>query len=245
MAIEHISVSLVIPAYNEAKTIAQTLNRVLTYFLARKKPFEVIVVNDASSDDTGGIVADLARGFSQIRIISSGVNRGKGFSVKSGMLTASGDYVVFCDADLSTPIEELDKMLALAAKGYDVVIGERTAKESVVMNQPVIRRGMGKVFNFITRALGLTQFRDTQCGFKLFTREAAYAIFKRQRHMGFCFDVEILYLAGLLGFTVVTVPVTWLNRADSRIRIVRDSLSMLFGLFTIKGRVITGQYEKR
>ncbi|MDD5504148.1 MAG: glycosyltransferase family 2 protein [Candidatus Omnitrophica bacterium] len=245
MTTDRISISLVIPAYNEEKVIAQNLKKILAYFTAKKITFEIIVVNDASSDKTGVIVADLARRFCQIRAISSPVNKGKGFSVNCGMLAASGDYIAFCDADLSTPIEELDKMLALTADNYDIIIGERTAKGSVILNQTVMRRGMGRVFNFITRLLGLTKFHDTQCGFKLFTRRAAHDIFKMQKHMGFCFDVEILYLAGLLGYAVKPVPVVWLNRRDSKIRVIRDSLRMLLGLFIIKIRAITGQYEKR
>ena len=245
MTKEEIFISLVIPAYNEAKDIASTLERVLEYFSQKDYAFEIIVVDDGSTDNTREIIKNLSDKISEIRLIGGDVNKGKGFSVKQGMLKANGTYILFCDADLSTPIEELDKIMPFFAQGYDVVIGSRALKGADLLKQPFIRHGMGKIFNILTRLLGLTRLKDTQCGFKCFRRNAAYDIFNMQRHDGFCFDVEILYLTGLLGYRVKDVPVKWFNRKDSRVKIIRDPLKMLFGLFNIKAHILTGTYGKR
>jgi len=245
MTKEEIFISLVIPAYNEAEGIASTLERVSGYFSQKDYAFEIIVVDDGSTDNTREIIKNLSYNVPGVRLMGEDINKGKGFSIKQGMLQANGKYILFCDADLSTPIEELDKIVPFFAQGYDVIIGSRALQGPDLLKQPFIRHSMGKIFNLLTRLLGLTRLKDTQCGFKCFSRDAAYDIFNRQRHDGFCFDVEILYLTGLLGYRVKDVPVKWFNRKDSRVKIIRDPLRMLFGLFSIKAHILLGTYGKK
>ena len=171
---------------------------------------------------------------------------GKGFSVKSGVLAAEGQYILFSDADFSTPIEEMEKLVPHFTRGFDVVIGSRAMKNSkIVLKQAWFRQGMGKAFNRLARVLGLADINDTQCGFKCFSGNAAKKIFKLQRLRGFCFDVEVLSIAKRLGYKVREEPVVWVNRADSRVRIVRDSSAMFFDLLRIRLNILLGHYNAR
>lgn len=244
MAKEGIFISLVIPAYNESKVISDTINKTSAYFAKKNYDFEIIVVNDDSIDNTRELVSALTKNASFIKLINNKHNMGKGFSVKCGVLASRGDYILFSDADLSTPIEDLDKLMPYFAQGYDVVIGSRALKDSkILLKQPGLRQSMGKIFNLIVRLLGLATISDTQCGFKCFTRDAARKIFELQRYKGFCFDVEILYLAKFLGYRIKDIPVTWTNRIDSRVGIIKDSLKMFFDLFKIKADILRRLYN--
>ncbi|MCX5707299.1 MAG: glycosyltransferase family 2 protein [Candidatus Omnitrophica bacterium] len=239
-----IFISLVIPAYNESKTIANAIDKVLLYFTKKDYLFEIIVVDDGSIDDTGYLVTNLSKKWPSIRLITHTHNIGKGFSVKNGILAARGDYILFSDADLSVPIEELDKIMAYFSQGYDMVIGSRALQESsIILRQSWFRQGMGRIFNLLVRLLGLASIRDTQCGFKCFSKNAAQKIFNLQRLNSFCFDVEILHIAKFLKYKIKEVPIIWINRVDSRVSIIKDSLLMLFDLLKIRLNILLGFYN--
>lgn len=230
-----LTLSIVIPAYNEEKRIGLTLERVVPYFKqVRKNSFEIIVVDDGSSDQTVRVVAkSLQETF--YRLIENGRNRGKGYSVRQGMLAAQGQVILFTDADLSTPIEEFEKLAQALDGQYDVAIGSRSVPGSDIrVRQNFLRELMGKTFNFIARRLSFGEFHDSQCGFKAFTHDAAKAIFSKQKLDGFCFDAEILFLAERMGFQVKEVGVRWENSPQSKVRIVNDSIQMLMDLFRIR-----------
>ena len=238
----NIHISVIIPSFNESRVISNTLDKVDHYFAKQPYGFEIIVVDDGSTDGTRDLINSLSREKPFIRLISNS-HMGKGASVKSGVLSASGDYIFFTDADLSTPIEELDKLMPFFKEGYDVIIGSRAKKESnILRHQPMLRQAMGKVFNMLVRLLVLRGIKDTQCGFKLFRRQAAHKIFSLQRLNGFAFDVEILYITKVLGYKIKDVPITWINRIDSRVGIAKDSLKMFLDLFIIRANILKGYY---
>jgi dolichyl-phosphate beta-glucosyltransferase len=190
------------------------------------------------------LVREWGQGKAAVKLLVNERNRGKGFSVKRGMLEATGDILVFSDADLSTPIEELDRYLPLLADGAHIVIGSRALPNSdLVKQQALIRRSMGKVFNWIVQTMLFSGIPDTQCGFKCFTASAAREVFSAQRLEGFSFDAEILFIARKRGLVVRDVPVRWMNRADSRVRLLSDSCRMLCDLFRIRANDWQGRYD--
>jgi dolichyl-phosphate beta-glucosyltransferase len=232
---EEPELSLVFPAYNEAKRIASSLERAFEYLGSAYRTFELIVVDDGSSDDTLRVAQEALEGRTNARVLSLPENRGKGAAVRTGMLAARGDRILFSDTDLSSPIEEEAKLADALARGADVAIGTRAHPESnVAVAQGKLRQSMGRTFNVLLRLLGLTPFSDTQCGFKMFTREAAHSIFPVTRVHGFAFDVEILYLADRAGFRVVEVPVEWRNDPASRVNMVTDSARMILEALRIR-----------
>ena len=242
---EPMYISVVIPAYNEAGAISETINKLTEYFINKPYVFEFIIVNDCSTDQTADLVKSLSAGKPFIRLINNQSNLGEGFSVKSGVLAARGKYILFKDADLSTPLVELEEMLLLLADGYDLVIGSRTlAGSRLLIKQHWLRQSMGKIFNIFVKLLVFNGINDTQCGFKCFKRETALKIFSLQRLNSFCFDVEILYIAKKLGVKIKEIPVSWSNRRNSRVRICRDSLKMLGDLFRIKINQLLGRYNE-
>lgn len=227
-------ISIVIPAYNEERRIVRTLEAI-TAFLDRKSyGSEVIVVDDGSSDGTVAAVAAMSAKLPRIKIVRNDENMGKGHSVKRGVMEAEGDLIFFTDADLSTPIEALDSFLP-EIREHDIVIGSRAIKgANIVLHEPVYREILGRIFSLLVRSLCVPGFTDTQCGAKLFRREAAKAIFPRQRLSRFAFDVELLYLARLCGYKVKEIPVDWYYSTDTRVRPFRDGIKMLFDLIRIR-----------
>jgi dolichyl-phosphate beta-glucosyltransferase len=229
-----VDVSVVIPAYNEGEHIFRTLRGVDDYLAGKWPRYEIIVVDDGSRDKT---VAEVERAAERgkVRLLKNQRNRGKGYSVRRGMLASRGRYVLFSDADLSTPIAELDRLLREARRGHDVVIGSRALRNSHIdVHQPFYRELMGKVFNLILRSLGLSRFRDTQCGFKLFSRKAVQAIFPLIRIQRFAFDVEILLIAERLGFKVKQVPGHWRESLPSKVSLFRDSTRMFLDVIRVR-----------
>ncbi|MCR4396539.1 MAG: glycosyltransferase family 2 protein [Candidatus Saccharicenans sp.] len=227
--------SVVVPAFNEEKRIGFSLFRIKDYLQSRNISAEVIVVDDGSTDRTAEEAGEIMADYPEFRVITLPVNRGKGAAVRSGVLQARGELVLFTDADLSTPIEELEKFLPLAREGCQVVIGSRALPESQIKErQGWLREHLGKFFNLLVRLLVLKGFKDTQCGFKLFRKEAAREIFLRLETEGFAFDVEVLLLAQKLGYKICQVPVVWVNHPESRVRLVRGSLEMLGELLRIR-----------
>ncbi len=227
-----LNLSIVIPAYNESKIIVRSVLKIKNYLDRKTKNYEIIIVDDGSTDSTTGELAALSDDY-RLNIISYGVNRGKGYAVKKGVLASTKDCILFSDADLSTPIEQLDNLLPFLS-GHDIVIGSRALKESlVVLKQPFCRRITGKLIHLIIRFLIINDFKDTQCGFKLFKRETAQKIFKKTNINGFLFDVELLCLAKIMGFKIKEAPVTWYNSLDSKVSISRHSPEILKDLLKI------------
>jgi dolichyl-phosphate beta-glucosyltransferase len=239
-----IAYSIVIPAYNEGARLAATLEKVLGYLREQGWSAEVIVVNDGSRDNT----ADLVRGFAErnpmLRLVENPGNRGKGYAVRNGMLNARGDVVVFSDADLSSPIEEMPKLLAALARGADIAIGSRWLRSELqTRRQSLHRQLFGRVFNLLLRIILGLQFKDTQCGFKAFTRRAAQTIFPLERIERWGFDPEILFLARKFGFRVEEVPVCWGHSGDTRIHPVMDGARMFWEMLRIRWYDLTGKYD--
>lgn len=231
--------TVIIPAYNEEKRIGQSLKEIYKFLKTKDYTWEILVVDDGSKDKTIEVSKESVPE-ANIRIEKNPVNMGKGATIKNGMLLAKGKYRLFSDADLSTPIEELDKMLPYMQSGYSVAIGSRALKESKLeVRQPIYREMMGRMFNLIVRILLIGNIKDTQCGFKLFSDEAAEKIFKIQKLSGFSFDVEVLFLARKFGFKIKEVPVRWINSPASKVSPIKDSLKMFFDL--IKIRLFSGK----
>ena len=236
--------SIVIPAYNEATRIGATIERVLTHLQHRGWDAEVLVVNDGSTDDTAQIVQSYASQTSCLRLLENPGNRGKGYSVRNGVLHANGEVILFSDADLSSPIEEADKLFAALAAGADVAIGSRWLRvELQTQRQPLHRQLFGRMFNLALRLILGLKYRDTQCGFKAFSRRAAQSIFPLQHIERWGFDPEILYLARKFGYRVEELPVQWAHRAGTRINPLRDGLRMVLEMFKVRWYSITGRYE--
>ena len=228
--------SIVVPAYDEEKRLGASLKRMLAYFDSMRYPFEILVVDDGSTDDTVRLVNTISACRPQVRLISYKPNRGKGYAVRQGMLEARGERVLFCDADLATPIEEVEHLLAKLDEGYDIAIGSRDVKGSeLIKRQSAIREFGGKFFNHLVQAIAVPGIHDTQCGFKLFTQNAAQSIFRRCQVDHFAFDVEVLYLAiRFCGMRVAEVPVRWAHMEGSKVRFLRDAVRMFKTLFRIR-----------
>jgi dolichyl-phosphate beta-glucosyltransferase len=236
--------SIVIPAYNESSRLGASLERILSYIAARGWAAEVIVVNDGSTDDTAEIVRRLAQNNFALRLVENPGNRGKGYSVRNGMLQAAGQIVIFSDADLSSPIEEAPKLLQALADGADVAIGSRWLRaELQTQRQPLHRQLFGRVFNLLLRiTLGL-QFKDTQCGFKAFQQRAVHKIFPLQKIERWGFDPEILFLARKFGFRVQEVPVAWAHSGGTRIHPLIDGSRMFWEMLRIRWYDLSGSYD--
>jgi dolichyl-phosphate beta-glucosyltransferase len=229
------SISIVIPAFNEEDRILPTLRMIDDYLRDRVRGYEIIVVDDGSSDNTMKVVRSECGRLKSVRLLSNEANRGKGFSVRRGVMGARHDLVLVSDADLSTPIEEVSKFLPWVEKGYDVVIGSRALKESdIIRRQPWYRQTMGKTFNLLVRIVVLGGFHDTQCGFKMFRTPAGKKIFESLKTEGFAFDVEALLRAKKIGYRVKEVPVRWINSPQSKVRVLRDSARMFLDLVRIR-----------
>ena len=236
--------SVVIPAYNEEQRLGQTLRVIQGYLQRQPYPAEIIVVDDSSQDRTASIVRACDGWLPPIYVLQNGQNRGKGFSVRQGFWQARGAYLLFSDADLSTPIEEVEKLFAALHEPCDVAIGSRALPSShVEVHQPWYREHMGRLFNVFVQALAVPGIRDTQCGFKGF-REAALAICQRMTTERFGFDVEMLYLARRLGYRVREVPVVWRNSPQTRVRVWHDSVSMMGDLVRIRWNAVCGRYDR-
>lgn len=228
------SLSIIIPAFNESQRLQFTLKTIIQY-CESKFDYEIIVVDDGSIDSTFDSIKGIIKNNQRIKYLTNEKNYGKGYSIKKGMLIANKEYLLFSDADLSTPIEEVEKLIYWLEKGYDIAIGSRGLKESkILVKQPFYRRIIGKIFNLLVKFLELSEFYDTQCGFKLFKKEIAFEIFTKVKINHFAFDVEILYIAKKNGYSIKEIPVQWKNSPFSKINPLLDSLKMFSDLFKIK-----------
>lgn len=243
-----VRLSVIIPAYNEARRLGGTLRLAAAWLARQPWDAELVVIDDGSSDGT----SDIARQFAEkspvpLQLGLLPANRGKGAAVREGMLhLATGDYRLMYDADGSTPIEMVERLWPCFERGADVVIGSRALPASdIAVRQARYREGMGKLNNLLLRALGLTAFRDTQCGFKAFTASAADAVFSRLRVERFAFDAEALYIARRLGLRIEEIPVHWENAPDTRVHPIADSTRMICDALRIRIRAASGAYGPR
>ena len=233
--------SVIIPTYNEEKRIGESLKKIAAYLSRQDYSYEIIIVDDASSDKTVKIIEDFAE---NIVLLRNKKREGKGYSVRQGVLAAKGDFVLFSDADLSTPIEELEKLLFWLKNGAQLALGSRRLPNSeIILPQPFLRRLMGRIFNLLVRIFVVRGFYDTQCGFKCFEKETADFLFEKQHLSGFCFDVEILYLARKFKKRVKEIPVRWFNSPASKIGPLKHSFLMFLDLFRIRINDWRGRYD--
>ncbi len=230
-------ISIVIPAFNEEKIIGPSLEKLAKFLTKRKEKFEIIVVNDASTDKTAEIAQSFAKKIPNFRLINrlKGSTRGKGLAVNQGVLAAKGNIVVFSDADFSTPIEEIDKLLGKLNDGFDIAVGSRALDRRLVKTkQNFIRESMGRIFNVLVRKTLSLNITDTQCGFKAFQLPTSRNIFERSRIFDYGFDVELLYLARKEDLKIAELPVLWYNHPDSKVHPIKDSIAMFVDLFKIR-----------
>lgn len=236
--------SVIIPSFNEEERLPAALEKVANYIRTRRPNTEVIVVDDGSTDRTAAVAESWRDRIPQLRVVGNGINRGKGFSVRHGSLEATGEMILFTDADLSSPIEEGEKLYA-ALKDHDVAIGSRAIDRSLIeVRQSLFREVAGVVFNRIVRVILRLPFVDTQCGFKAFRREPCRIIFEQQSIERFGFDPELLYLARHHGLSTVEVPVRWAHSPATKVSMMRDSLQMFLDVFVIRWNALRGKYRR-
>jgi glycosyltransferase involved in cell wall biosynthesis len=236
--------SLVIPAYNEAARLPETLRQLRAFAAAETRPVEVLVVDNGSRDETAAMVRAAEAGLPFLRLLEERV-RGKGAAVRTGALAAAGEHIFFADADLSMSLDEVPRFLPPLTTGADLAIGSREAAGAVRYDEPVLRHVMGRALNTLVRLVMLPGIHDTQCGFKCFTRAAAQDLFRAQTLVDWSFDVELLFLARRRGYRVVEVPIHWRYQPNSRVSPLRDSLRMLGGLWRVRWNGWRGVYGRR
>ena len=241
------SISIVIPAYNEQVRLPDTLRHIVKYLCKSGWAFrEIIVVDDGSTDGTAAAAEEFARCHPNVRVLRNPGNRGKGYSVRRGMLEATGEWCLFSDADLSAPIEELEKLWDAVQSGKDkIAIGSRAIDRSLIgVHQPGYRETLGRFFNGVMRVATGLPISDTQCGFKAFQREKCKIIFEQQRIERFGFDPELLYLARHHGLRAIEIPVRWAHSPGTKVSMLRDSVQMFADVFLIRWNALAGRYPK-
>lgn len=235
--------SIIIPSFNEEQRLPGSLEKIAAYIRERRRNTEIIVVDDGSTDKTAAVAESYKGKIANLRVLSNGTNRGKGFSVRHGSLEARGNIILFTDADLSSPIEEGEKLLA-GLETHDVAIGSRAVDRSLIeAHQSVFREFAGIIFNRIVRIILRLPFVDTQCGFKAFRRERCRIIFEQQTIDRFGFDPELLYLARHHGLSIVEVPVRWAHSPATKVSLMRDSVLMFLDVFVIRWNAMLGRYR--
>jgi len=239
------ALSIIVPSYNEELRLPPSLGLIADYIKQSGRTTEVIVVDDGSTDQTVAVAETFRARIPNLRVVSNGKNRGKGYSVRHGMQEAHGEIVLFTDADLSAPIEEADKLIA-TLREYDVAIGSRAMDRNLIsVHESRFREFAGIIFNKIVRIVLWLPFVDTQCGFKAFRRERCKIIFEQQRIERFGFDPELLYLARHHGLKAVEIPVRWAHSPATKIDMMRDSIQMFVDIFKIRWNALLGRYRKR
>ncbi len=244
--------SVVIPAYNEAARLPITLQQIVTYLETQPYPADVLVVDDGSSDDTVAVAEEIAAQHPIVSVIKND-HRGKGYTVRTGMLAGTGKFILFSDADLAVPIEETAKLLPHLENGYEVVIGSREGQGAERIDEPWHRHFMGRVFNFFIHLIALRGIQDTQCGFKAFSRTAAQTLFNSVRLYGenagllteaavTGFDVEVLFLAVKFGYRIKEVPVKWIYGEETKVNPLKDSWRNLKDIIAVRLNDLTGKY---
>lgn len=232
-----------IPAYNEELRILPTLEKTVEYLGRQSYTAEVLVVDDGSKDDTSGVVTGFAATHPEVKLVRN-PHRGKGYAVKSGMLAATGSFRFLCDADLSMPIEELQKFLPPDQNGFQVAIGSRELHGAHRYDEPGYRHLMGRVFNLLVQVVAVRGIKDTQCGFKCFTKESAETLFPLQTMDGFGFDVEILFIAQKRKYKVIEIPIEWYHVANSKVSPFSDTIRMIREALAVRWNDWQRKYER-
>ncbi|HJW89415.1 MAG TPA: dolichyl-phosphate beta-glucosyltransferase [Anaerolineales bacterium] len=243
--------SIIIPAHNEEQRLPATLEQVISFLQSQPFKAEILVVENASQDGTLRMAQEFAQelqrlepaGAAEMRVLQE-PRRGKGLAVKLGMLAARGQYRFMCDADLSMPIEEIQRFLPPALEGVDIAIASREAAGAIRYNEPAYRHLVGRIFNTLIRLLALPSLQDTQCGFKCFRGLVAEELFRRQTLTGWSFDVEVLFIARRRGYRIVEIPIPWFYHPNSKISVVKDSLKMALDILAIRLRGLQGVYDR-
>ncbi|HEX2912359.1 MAG TPA: dolichyl-phosphate beta-glucosyltransferase [Chloroflexia bacterium] len=242
---EIVYLSIVIPVYNEEKRIGPSLERIITYLSTKPWSREIVLVDDGSRDGGIALARQKLDGVEKLRVISYGGNRGKGYALKQGMVSSQGQFVLFTDADLSTPIEELDKMLPWFDQGFDIVQGSRKMPGATVeRHQPWLRENMGKVFTALSNIIAQVNVRDVTCGFKCYRGPVAHDLYGRQQIFDWSFDAEIIHIARRSGYRLKEVPVRWYDERGTKVNLLRDSIRSFMGLLTIRLNSWRGLYNK-
>ena len=235
--------SLIIPAHDEEARLPEGIGQVYEFLSRQSYSAEVVVVENGSQDHTFALAQDFASTHPQFKVLQN-AQSGKGRAVRQGMLAAQGEYRFMCDVDLSMPIEEVNRFLPPTLEGYDISIASREAPGAVRYNEPYYRHLVGRVYNGLIRTLALPGLQDTQCGFKCFSKRAAEDLFPRQTLTGWSFDVEILFIARIIGYRMVEIPINWYYHPHSKISVVRDSFKMGLDLLTIRSNALRGLYTR-
>jgi dolichyl-phosphate beta-glucosyltransferase len=238
------TLTIVIPAFNEARRVGGTLAEVIGFLRTQPWEWDIRVVDDGSRDGTAAVVEEVARTEPRV-VVQCEPHRGKGGAVKAGLLAARGEYRFICDADLSMPIRELQRFLPPALDGFDVAIGSREGMSARRIGEPAYRHLMGRLFNAFVQRLALPGIEDSQCGFKMFTARAVEEIFPLVTVDGWAFDVEVLTIARARSLRIVEIPIEWHFGEQSQLSMVRDGFGMLMELLRIKARVLSGRYRAR
>jgi dolichyl-phosphate beta-glucosyltransferase len=236
--------SIIIPAYNEEQRLPASLTSVMAFLQFQTYEAEVLVVDNGSQDRTSQIVSDFTQRYPNITLLHE-EQSGKGLAVRRGMLEAQGEYRFICDADLSMPIDEVNKFLPPSLMNFDIAIASREVAGAVRYNEPILRHWIGRIFNFMVRILAVPGFKDTQCGFKCFRATAAEDLFRVQKLDGWTFDVEVLNIALQRGYKIVEVPIHWYYHPASRINVLRDSVHMFMDLFRIRQNWKRNEYTAK
>jgi glycosyltransferase involved in cell wall biosynthesis len=239
---ERIDLSVVIPAYNEEGRLPATLQQISKHLAGTDIVYEIIVVDDGSTDETSEVAANQSQSDPCVQVLMKR-HAGKGAAVRSGALAARGARILFCDADLPMAASELTRLPAMLSE-HDVVIASREGTDAQRIGEPYYRHLMGRVFNAVVQLLAIPGIQDTQCGLKCFTAASAREVFTRQTVDGFGFDVEILFIARKLGYRIVEIPITWSHRESSRVEPVRDTLRMLGDILRVRWNDIRGEYKR-
>jgi len=244
MTVSTVQISIVVPAFNEAANIESTINRLRAYLDGEQLSWEIIVVDDGSRDATVALVRAMAARDPRVRI-TLGSRRGKGAAVRRGMLEAHGAWRFMADADLSMPPDNIGRFFAVMRESptTDILIGSREAAGAQRIGEPWRRHAAGRLFNYLTQALGVRGIRDTQCGFKLFHGAVAHDLFSRMRVRGFSFDVEVLMMAQRRGYRIAEVPVPWQYGTETKVSPIRDSWRNLHDVLTVRWFALRGRYQ--
>jgi dolichyl-phosphate beta-glucosyltransferase len=239
------ALSVVVPAFNEVNRLEPTIREIAEYCRRSGRRAEILVVDDGSRDATAALANRLALEFGDVRLIRLPANAGKGYAVRTGVVNAAGELILFADADGATPIAEIERLEAAIQAGAHVAIGSRALQGTGVrVKAKWYRRLIGRLFHSLVTVLTVRGFQDTQCGFKLFRGDVAHDLFTRMRMKGFSFDVEVLLMAKRGGYSVVELPVNWTHQPGSRVNLVLDSLRMARDLFVIRGYMLRGLYDR-
>ncbi len=241
----NLPVSVVIPAFNEEQRLEPTLREAVRYFRSAERDFDLTVVDDGSRDGTSLLVRRLRAEFPELQLIRLPANRGKGYAVRTGVVNAQREVVLFADADGATPFQEIERLDVALEAGADVAIGSRALQASGVhVEAKLLRRMIGRSFHKLVSLLTVKGIQDTQCGFKLFRGTVAQDLFSRMRRNGFSFDVEVLLMAQRQGYRITEVAVNWVHQPGSRVNLVTDSLRMGRDLFLIRAAALRGEYDR-